>query len=333
MFKAANRLFSQPGRTPPRNIAFAFDIDGVLLQGRRVLPHAKRALRLLERERIPFIVLTNGGGILESEKAQSLSRLLDCEIGNNQVILSHTPMKSLVPEYRHHSILMVGPESCKDVALHYGFEKVVTPSELFHLNPDIWPFDASHGGHHHDLATVDRIAAILMFHDSPHWGRDMQVMLDCLWSTNGHIHLDGDKQAIPVYFSNSDLLWRAHHTRLRLAQGSFRHAFASLYKRLTSEELVYTSFGKPTLETYQYADALLHRNANRNSAVDRFESIYMIGDNPLSDIAGANAFGRGWESVLVRTGVWNEGRDGHVHGAGHVCNDVEEAVCMALDRH
>jgi len=32
-------------------------------------------------------------------------------------------------------------------------------------------------------------------------------------------------------------------------------------------------------------------------------NIYMIGDNPKSDIAGANA--KGWTSILVRSGVFN----------------------------
>lgn len=33
----------------------------------------------------------------------------------------------------------------------------------------------------------------------------------------------------------------------------------------------------------------------------------MIGDNPLVDIRGANSVG--WESVLVRTGVFSEGEN------------------------
>lgn len=35
-----------------------------------------------------------------------------------------------------------------------------------------------------------------------------------------------------------------------------------------------------------------------------FKNIYMVGDNPESDIAGANACG--WNSILLRTGVFKD---------------------------
>jgi len=37
---------------------------------------------------------------------------------------------------------------------------------------------------------------------------------------------------------------------------------------------------------------------------DNVGNIYMIGDNPASDIRGANAIG--WPSFLVRTGVFRD---------------------------
>jgi len=36
----------------------------------------------------------------------------------------------------------------------------------------------------------------------------------------------------------------------------------------------------------------------------KLSNFYMIGDNPESDIAGAN--GVGWTSILVRTGVYKD---------------------------
>ena len=57
----------------------------------------------------------------------------------------------------------------------------------------------------------------------------------------------------------------------------------------------------------------------------------MIGDNPKSDIAGANA--KGWISILVRTGVFDPkaasstklGNDKE-NPATHVVENFEEAV-------
>ena len=61
--------------------------------------------------------------------------------------------------------------------------------------------------------------------------------------------------------------------------------------------------------------------------------IYMIGDNPRSDILGANVYqsGRGieWISILVKSGVYKRG---HNHGAPRaIVEDVSEAVDWALE--
>jgi hypothetical protein len=46
------------------------------------------------------------------------------------------------------------------------------------------------------------------------------------------------------------------------------------------------------------------------------------------DIAGAN--GAGWQSVLVKTGVYTGGQP--THQPTHYAEDVEEAVRWAIDR-
>jgi ribonucleotide monophosphatase NagD (HAD superfamily) len=46
----------------------------------------------------------------------------------------------------------------------------------------------------------------------------------------------------------------------------------------------------------------------------------MVGDNPKSDIAGANAFK--WESILVRTGVFRGKYNDDEHPATVVVPDV-----------
>ena len=53
--------------------AFAFDIDGVLMLGKKPIPAAQRALKILEHRKIPYIQLTNGGGKLERERTAELS--------------------------------------------------------------------------------------------------------------------------------------------------------------------------------------------------------------------------------------------------------------------
>ena len=66
----------------------------------------------------------------------------------------------------------------------------------------------------------------------------------------------------------------------------------------------------------------------------------MVGDNPESDIAGANGYvserGTEWVSVLVKTGVWSEKRwGGRLEGVLEpkvVVEDVGAAVKWALAR-
>lgn len=50
----------------------------------------------------------------------------------------------------------------------------------------------------------------------------------------------------------------------------------------------------------------------------------MIGDNPEGDIEGANR--KGWNSILVRTGLFKEGENCKEHPAKYVVQDMEEAV-------
>jgi hypothetical protein len=54
--------------------------DGVLKKGEEVFPEAKRALQLLEDRRIPWITITNGGGVPDETRRAALSRELGVEV-------------------------------------------------------------------------------------------------------------------------------------------------------------------------------------------------------------------------------------------------------------
>ena len=61
-----------------------FDIDGVLVRGRKVLPTAQAAFqRLVDSNgefRVPTVFVTNAGNALRREKANKLSEWLDTEV-------------------------------------------------------------------------------------------------------------------------------------------------------------------------------------------------------------------------------------------------------------
>ena len=54
----------------------------------------------------------------------------------------------------------------------------------------------------------------------------------------------------------------------------------------------------------------------------------MVGDNPLTDIAGAKRAGDPWSSILVESGMWRPGDD--TGGADAVVADVAAAVDVVL---
>lgn len=117
-----------------------------------------------------------------------------------------------------------------------------------------------------------------------------------------------------------------------MSQGTFRIALEAIYKAITGAELERVVYGKPELATYKYADEVLtswmetlHNEAKLPS------NVYMIGDNPQSDIVGGNMYG--WNTCLVRTGVYQgEGNDKQNPASFGVFTNVLEAVTTAVKK-
>lgn len=61
-----------------------FDIDGVIVRGRKILPFAPDAFRKLVnndgRFRVPTVFVTNGGNMLRHDKALQLSNWLGIDV-------------------------------------------------------------------------------------------------------------------------------------------------------------------------------------------------------------------------------------------------------------
>ncbi|KAI1176418.1 HAD-superfamily subfamily IIA hydrolase [Nemania sp. FL0916] len=182
------------------------------------------------------------------------------------------------------------------------------------------------------------------------------------WQGDGQPHL---------YFSNNDLFWSAAYHLPRLGQGAFQAALVGIWYKITGgkAKLRRTTIGKPYARTYDYAEGVLARwrakmlednkhlstseGGGSEGGSDSVSSddgvvqpepltrVYMIGDNPESDIRGANEYatktksksGTDWASILVRTGVWNKERDGDPKYEPRVIvDDVKSAVEWALEQ-
>jgi ribonucleotide monophosphatase NagD (HAD superfamily) len=58
-----------------------------------------------------------------------------------------------------------------------------------------------------------------------------------------------------------------------------------------------------------------------------------VGDNPLTDIAGANAAGGPWKSALVRTGMFRGAGNDAANPAHIVEDDILKVVKHVLSLH
>jgi len=79
-------------------------------------------LSFLQSQRIPFILLTNGGGKHEEERVADLTNKLKVPLSSTMFIQSHTPFADL-DEYKNKTILVVGgdEDKCRVVAERYVF--------------------------------------------------------------------------------------------------------------------------------------------------------------------------------------------------------------------
>ncbi|WWD18993.1 TIGR01456 family HAD hydrolase [Kwoniella shandongensis] len=346
----ARCLNTQSGAVPfPEKLAFAFDIDGVLKQGHHnVLPEAKRVLQLLSggdgrlSKPIPFLLITNGGGVPDEERRAALSSELGVQLGPDQLVQSHTPLRDYVKPYREKPVLVIGGagESCRRVAESYGLKHAYIPQDVIKWKPAIWDRTALTEEEEAFARPADfsqiPLSAVFVMHDTHDWGRDIALILDTLSAKDGILGTKrehkSDQGEVELVLSNADVEWRSDWPIPRLGQGAFRLSLEAVYKATTGLELPYKQFGKPFKATYDFSELSLRRylsSVGRNPDIPL--NVYMVGDNPASDIAGANA--HGWSSILVRTGVFSdENGETPEHKPTVIMDDVEKGVEWAIRR-
>lgn len=265
---------------------------------------------------------------MRANKAKSLSDLLDVEIKEDQVVLAHSPLKSMT-EFHGKHVLVCGQGPQEEIARDLGFSRVTTIDTL----RDAFPL--------HDIVDAKRranasapnpladhfppIEAVFLMGDPIRWETNLQLIVDLL-ITNGHPSRPLTTLPIPhlpVIACNADLLWAAQAPLPRIGHGSFLHVLEALYLKITGHPLVYEAvLGKPSPLTYEHAERVVIEESRRIiPPSDRLplKTLYGIGDNPETDICGANAYGarldaglrlRGGEaatcySVLVKSGVYS----------------------------
>lgn len=254
-----------------------------------------------------------------------MAKVLDLPTIHGEIILAHTPMKSLATKYATKRTLILGHREEIKVARSYGFQKTVTPQTLVAQHPLAY----AGWGRDHDIvqATKDPykeepIEAIVIMHDPVDYHLELQVCIDVL---RQRYPVTRFAKPPKVYNSNEDLEFSSPFDHPRLAQGMFLHCLEMMHERcpgaLGPLELV--RFGKPHKRTFEYCEQQL-------ASVSPGGKFYMIGDNPKADIRGANAAGEHWNSVLVLSGMTKQ--NCAEDPADFVENNVGDAVKMILSR-
>ena len=366
-------------------VALALDIDGVFLRGKSVLNGAKNAMKKINKAKIPHVFITNGGGTKEFDKAKQLSELLDCNINENQILMSHTPFKE-IDIAKSKKSLIIGNETCIEVAKSYGFKDPWSVRRLLATDINMYPFHqnlcSNNSNNSNSCNVVESreeqpcdFGSAFIFYDSPDWSVDFQILSDVLLggtplgdmssssssssgsSSSGSSSSSNRKQKIPLYGSNADIVFSSTYPHNRFTQGSFIHAFSSLWYQYTHEPLDVTMIGKPYSSQYRYCEHLLNRhgktlgiklnnNSSNNSSNNSITTIYGIGDNPKADIRGVNNartttstttdVGRyNWQSILVCSGVYSGGPESNdkEDPADHVLVNIDEAIDYILEKH
>lgn len=255
------------------------------------------------RWRYPVVFMTNGGGTSEARKAQQLTEWLGVPVSEQQVILSHSPMRDLVPELGDRPVLVSGRGDVLNMARAYGFTKALHARELGAAMPTATPFTTYPPAPQREqqqqqqqqvtsgaaasslgpapaapcpvrdlgLATEEHpLAAVLVMTDPDDWYRDAQLIIDVLTGEGVPTRSPAAARAagaphVKLYFSNPDLLWANEFPKNRFGQGAFAHMVLSLYARLTGGGRPHhvTFYGKPNPQPYRLAERLLVAQAQQ----------------------------------------------------------------------
>ncbi len=232
--------------------------------------------------------------------------------------------------HRYGTVLVVGGEgeTCRNVALGYGFRDVITPGDIMKANAHTAPFRQLTQSEHANSRDLPLplsdivIEAIFVFADSRDWASDLQIILDIAQSKGGRLETRSEtfNEGPPIYFSHNDVLWSAAHAHARLGMGALRKIVETVYEDTSGGRKLRTHvFGKPQVSTFEFATRLLQqwRASQHNLSETDMpppETVYFVGDTPESDIRGTNAMNEksthtDWYSILVKTGVYQAGTE------------------------
>ncbi|NWS47228.1 HDHD5 hydrolase, partial [Probosciger aterrimus] len=301
------------------SFGFLFDIDGVLVRGKTPIPAAKTAFQKLVNSQgqfvVPVVFVTNAGNCLRQEKADQLSQLLGVPISQDQVMMSHSPLR-MFKRYHDKCVLVSGQGPLLDIAQDLGFCQPITIETLREKHPLLDVVD--HDRRPNVLVSVYlcfQVLPVVLFGEPVRWETNLQLIIDVLLTSGypGNPYHRENYPHIPVLACNMDLMWVAEAQSPRFGHGTFMVCLENIYKKITGKDLKYEALmGKPSKVTYQYAEYLIRAQAAERQWQHPIHTLYAIGDNLMTDVYDnswenelASAAAAHCRSVLVCTGVYN----------------------------
>ncbi|XP_072522168.1 haloacid dehalogenase-like hydrolase domain-containing 5 [Salminus brasiliensis] len=285
-----------------------FDIDGVLVRGRTPIPAAKKAFQKLVDSKgrfvVPVVFVTNAGNCLRQKKADQLSHILGIPISQDQVMMSHSPLK-MFRKYQDKCVLVSGQGPVLDIAKNLGFTKVVSIDMLRESFPLLDMVDHNRRPKlpSSPIVNLPKVEAVILFGEPIRWETNLQLIIDVLL-TSGNLsnaYETSHSSHLPLLACNMDLMWMAEAQSPRFGHGTFMVCLENIYKKITGRDLKYEALmGKPSELTYHYAEYLIREQAAERGWRTPVRSLYAIGDNLMTDIYGANLYNRYLEERLAR---------------------------------
>nr|CAB3229627.1 cat eye syndrome critical region protein 5 [Phallusia mammillata] len=290
------------GSVKEPNFGLLFDIDGVLIRGKKAIPAAKKAFKqkLVNKDgkfRVPTVFVTNAGNALAQTKAEQLSTLLEVEITSEQVMMSHSPLR-MFDEFHDKCVLLSGQGPVDKIAERIGFQNTITIDQIRSAFPNLDMVDHQRRPKlppHAPSDTFPKIEAVVLFGEPVRWETNLQLIIDILL-THGSLSdpiVETTDKHLPVLACNMDLLWMSESHMPRFGHGTFMHCLESVYEKMVGKPLTYTALmGKPSEITYMYAEQLIRKQSARMGLSAPVKTLYAIGDNPMADIYGANLYNK-----------------------------------------
>lgn len=309
-------------RAATNHVGAVIDIDGVLMRGSQPVQGAREALGRLPREH--WVLVTNGGGVPTRAKEESVEKVLGLTPGSlhGRLVAAHDPIPSALRARGlwNQRVLVLSKNNSLSRAVAHDWH---LPNPLFldtleESSPWLWPLRDDGRPIVPDPVPVAAICVVATPED---WGMTLQLCCDLI-RHGGLLYHDGrpSQPSVPIFVSNPDFDYRARPPVMRMTTGAWLcalHALLAHYNQTIEPILL----GKPHRPIYDMALERLPEN---------LDTVYCIGDNPISDILGARNFPN-WRSILVLTGVAQA--DNPEIPAHHVCADIGSAVDLILQRH